>query len=75
MLGIVFATLYPSASKAVPRAATRRTPRIKPVIREIMVPIAITLEARYRSTGFIFYPFALDELFAKSPQQKVKLQR
>jgi hypothetical protein len=58
----------------VPRAATSRTPRMKPVILEIMVPIAITPEARYRSTGFISGSVELDEQFVKLRQQRAELR-
>ena len=49
ILGIVFATLYVSASNVVPRTATIKIPRINPVIREIIVPSAMIPDARNSS--------------------------
>ena len=46
MLGIVFATLYVSAKSAVPKTATMSKPRINPVMRERIVPMAIIPDAR-----------------------------
>ena len=53
ILGIVFATLYESASSAVPRTATPNMARKNPVIRDKMVPIAMMPEARKRSFDFM----------------------
>ena len=56
---MVFATLKASASNAVPSVAIITTPPIKPVIREIIVPTAITLDARNNSCSFTYAPSAL----------------
>ena len=53
ILGIVLATLYVSASNAVPKTATIKIPRINPVTREIIVPKAIMPEARKSSLDFM----------------------
>ena len=53
----VFATLKVSARSAVPRTATIKIPRIKPVIREIIVPSAMIPEARKSSLDFISLSF------------------
>ena len=59
MLGIVFATLKASASSAVPSVAIMITPPINPVMREIIVPTAITLDARKSSCSFTYAPSVL----------------
>ena len=56
IFGIVFATLYVSASKVVPRTATIKIPRIKPVMRERIVPSAMIPEARNSSLDFTVAP-------------------
>ena len=58
ILGIVFATLYVSARRAVPRTATIKIPRIKPVMREKMVPRAMIPEARNSSLDFNLSPLS-----------------
>ena len=52
IFGIVFATLYVSASNVVPKTATIRIPRTNPVMREIIVPNAMIPEARKSSLDF-----------------------
>ena len=54
MLGMVFPTLYVSPNKAVPRSATSNKFRIKPVMRETIVPAAINEEALANELLLIF---------------------
>ena len=61
----MFATLYVSASNAVPNTATIKIPRINPVTREIIVPKAIMPEARKSSLDFMEPSFALVGCFVQ----------